>query len=57
MQNGDLVFQEVAKRREAIHQLLVNARILARQLRGVAEDNQAQSGPAPCARSTSCSTC
>ena len=46
MENGDLVFQEVTKRKEAIHRLLVNARILAKQLRGVAEDNQAQIGPA-----------
>jgi phospholipid/cholesterol/gamma-HCH transport system substrate-binding protein len=42
MANSDLVFQELQKRREAIHQLLVNARVLATQLRGVAEDNQAQ---------------
>jgi len=46
MENGDLVFQEVTKRKEAVHRLLVNARILAKQLRGVAEDNQAQLGPA-----------
>ncbi|HYF73000.1 MAG TPA: virulence factor Mce family protein, partial [Nocardioides sp.] len=29
-----------------VHLLLVNARSLARELRGVAEDNQAQIGPA-----------
>ena len=46
MENGDLVFQEVTKRKEAVHRLLVNARILAKQLRGVALDNQAQIGPA-----------
>jgi phospholipid/cholesterol/gamma-HCH transport system substrate-binding protein len=46
MANGDLVFQEVTKRKEAVHRLLVNARVLAKQLRGVAEDNQAQLGPA-----------
>jgi phospholipid/cholesterol/gamma-HCH transport system substrate-binding protein len=46
MENGDLVFQEVTKRKEAVHRLLVNARILAKQLRGVAEDNQEQIGPA-----------
>jgi len=46
MENGDLVFQEVTKRKEAVHRLLVNARVLARQLRGVAQDNQAQLGPA-----------
>jgi phospholipid/cholesterol/gamma-HCH transport system substrate-binding protein len=46
MENGDLVFQEVTKRKEAVHALLVNARILADELRGVAQDNQAQIGPA-----------
>jgi phospholipid/cholesterol/gamma-HCH transport system substrate-binding protein len=46
MENGDLVFQEVTKRKEAVHRLLVNARILAKQLRGVALDNQKQLGPA-----------
>ena len=46
MDNGDLVFQEVTKRKEAVHRLLVNARILADELRGVAQDNQAQIGPA-----------
>jgi phospholipid/cholesterol/gamma-HCH transport system substrate-binding protein len=46
MENGDLVFQEVTKRKEAVHRLLVNARVLAKQLRGVAADNQAQIGPA-----------
>ena len=46
MDNGDLVFQEVTKRKEAVHRLLVNARILADELRGVATDNQAQIGPA-----------
>jgi phospholipid/cholesterol/gamma-HCH transport system substrate-binding protein len=46
MENGDLVFQEVTKRKEAVHRLLVNARVLAKQLRGVAKDNQAQLGPA-----------
>lgn len=46
MENGDLVFQEVTKRKEAVHRLLVNARVLAKQLRGVAKDNQDQLGPA-----------
>ncbi|MDF1601958.1 MlaD family protein [Nocardioides sp. YIM 152315] len=46
MKNSDLVFQEVQQRKEAIHLLLVNARDLARQLKGVAADNQAQIGPA-----------
>jgi phospholipid/cholesterol/gamma-HCH transport system substrate-binding protein len=46
MKNSDLVFQEVQRRKEAIHLLLVNARDLADQLHGVATDNQAQIGPA-----------
>lgn len=46
MQNSSLVFDEVQSRREAIHQLLVNARALAKHLKGVATDNQAEIGPA-----------
>ena len=46
MKNSDLVFQEVRRRKQAVHLLLVNARELATQLRGVAEDNQAQMAPA-----------
>ncbi len=46
MRSSDLVFQEVESRKEAIHRLLVNARSLAVELRGVATDNQAQIGPA-----------
>jgi len=46
MKHSDLVFQEVQRRKRAVHLLLVNARSLARELRGVAEDNQAQIGPA-----------
>ncbi|KQW53101.1 virulence factor Mce family protein [Nocardioides sp. Root1257] len=46
MKNSDLVFQEVQRRKQAVHLLLVNARDLATQLRGVAEDNKAQMGPA-----------
>jgi phospholipid/cholesterol/gamma-HCH transport system substrate-binding protein len=46
MQHSSLVFKEVERRKAAIHQLLVNARELAVQLRGVATDNQAQIGPA-----------
>ncbi len=42
MQNSSLIFEEVQRRKAAIHRLLVNARILATQLRGVATDNQAQ---------------
>jgi len=46
MKNSSLVFKEVERRKEAIHRLLVNARSLATQLRGVATDNQAQLKPA-----------
>jgi len=46
MQHSSLVFKEVERRKEAIHRLLVNARELAIQLRGVATDNQAQMAPA-----------
>lgn len=46
MKNSDLVFQEVQRRKAAIHQLLVNARVLADELRGVARDNQGEIGPA-----------
>jgi phospholipid/cholesterol/gamma-HCH transport system substrate-binding protein len=46
MKNSSLVFEEVRHRKQAIHRLLVNARILATQLRGVATDNQAQLKPA-----------
>jgi phospholipid/cholesterol/gamma-HCH transport system substrate-binding protein len=46
MKQGDLVFKELIRRRTAIHDLLVNARTLGDQLRGLAQDNQAQIGPA-----------
>jgi phospholipid/cholesterol/gamma-HCH transport system substrate-binding protein len=46
MKEGDLVFQELIDRREAIHTLLVNANRLAVSLRGVATDNQKQIGAA-----------
>ena len=46
MDRSDLVFQEVQRRKAAIHRLLVNARILADELRGLARDNQAEIGPA-----------
>lgn len=46
MKSSDLVFQEVQQRKEAVHLLLVNARELAKELRGVAADNKAQMGPA-----------
>jgi phospholipid/cholesterol/gamma-HCH transport system substrate-binding protein len=46
MHNSSLIFQEVEHRKQAIHRLLVNARTLAVQLRGVATDNQTQMRPA-----------
>lgn len=46
MGSSDLVFQEVRRRKQAIHLLLVNTRSLAVELRGVATDNQQQIGPA-----------
>jgi phospholipid/cholesterol/gamma-HCH transport system substrate-binding protein len=46
MKHSDLVLQEVRQRKQAIHLLLVNARDLADQLKGVARDNQAQMAPA-----------
>jgi phospholipid/cholesterol/gamma-HCH transport system substrate-binding protein len=46
MDRSDLVFQELQRRKAAIHRLLVNARILADELRGLARDNQAEIGPA-----------
>jgi phospholipid/cholesterol/gamma-HCH transport system substrate-binding protein len=42
MKSGELVFQELIARRDAIHALLINAQRLAVQLRGIATDNQAQ---------------
>jgi phospholipid/cholesterol/gamma-HCH transport system substrate-binding protein len=56
MQHSSLVFKEVERRKDAIHRLLVNARELALQLRGVATDNQAQLAPRS-SRSTACSAC
>lgn len=46
MAEGRLVFDEITKRRQAIHRLLVSARTMARELRGLAEDNQEQIQPA-----------
>jgi phospholipid/cholesterol/gamma-HCH transport system substrate-binding protein len=46
MKQGDLVFQELQARKEAIHRLLVGARQLAVSLKGIADDNQAEIGPA-----------
>ena len=46
MRHSDLVFKELQSRKRAVHRLLVNARILAIELRGVATDNEDQIGPA-----------
>jgi phospholipid/cholesterol/gamma-HCH transport system substrate-binding protein len=46
MHSGDLVLRELRMRKRAIHALLVNARTLAVQLQGVADDNRVQLGPA-----------
>ncbi len=46
MKQGDLIFKELINRRQAIHSLLVNSRALAVQLRGLAQDNEKQIGPA-----------
>lgn len=46
MEHADLVFQELTDRQEAVHNLLVNARSLAREMRGLAKDNEEQIGPA-----------
>ena len=46
MKQGDQVFQELQARKEAIHRLLVGARDLATSLQGIAQDNQAEIGPA-----------
>jgi phospholipid/cholesterol/gamma-HCH transport system substrate-binding protein len=46
MRHSSLVFKEVERRKAAIHRLLVNARELAIQLRGIASDNQARMAPA-----------
>ncbi|HWI42554.1 MAG TPA: MlaD family protein [Nocardioides sp.] len=46
MKSSSLVFKELTRRRQAVHALLVNARSLARELRGLAKDNEAQIAPA-----------
>jgi phospholipid/cholesterol/gamma-HCH transport system substrate-binding protein len=46
MKHSDLVFKELQKRKAAVHTLLVNARSLADELKGVATDNAKQIGPA-----------
>ncbi|MFL6072170.1 MAG: MCE family protein [Mycobacteriales bacterium] len=44
--DANLVLDEVHKRRDVIHQLLVNTDELSRQLTGLVADNQQQLGPA-----------
>lgn len=46
MKQGDLVFQELQARKEAIHRLLVGARQLSVALKGIADDNRAEIGAA-----------
>jgi phospholipid/cholesterol/gamma-HCH transport system substrate-binding protein len=46
MKDSSLVFDELDKRRAAIDRLLRNARALAVQLKGLAEDNEDEIGPA-----------
>lgn len=46
MKEGQLVFAELQNRKDSIHRLLVNARRLATSLKGIADDNRAQIGPA-----------
>lgn len=46
MGSSELVFEELQRRKAAISRLLVNAEALARQLRGLALDNQQQLAPA-----------
>jgi virulence factor Mce-like protein len=43
--DGDLVLREVASRRAVIHQLLINTVVLAQQVSGLIQDNQAKLGP------------
>jgi phospholipid/cholesterol/gamma-HCH transport system substrate-binding protein len=46
MRQASQVFRELEARKAAIHSLLVNARQMAVQLKGIADDNQRQIGPA-----------
>ncbi|HEY6739571.1 MAG TPA: MlaD family protein [Actinopolymorphaceae bacterium] len=46
VRDGDLLLREIERRRDLIHRLLVNARTLSRQVRGLVRDNQAQLEPA-----------
>ncbi|AXT84359.1 virulence factor Mce family protein [Aeromicrobium sp. A1-2] len=45
MKQADLVFQELQQRKQAIHDLLVNANDLAVQLKGLVKDNEKQLRP------------
>jgi phospholipid/cholesterol/gamma-HCH transport system substrate-binding protein len=46
MQRGSEVFEELQSRKQAIHRLLVGARTLADSLKGIADDNREEIGPA-----------
>ena len=46
MKQGDVVFDELQSRKQAIHRLLVGARQLAVSLKGIADDNRDEIGPA-----------
>jgi phospholipid/cholesterol/gamma-HCH transport system substrate-binding protein len=46
MKQGNEVFEELQARKESIHRLLVDARRLAVALKGIADDNRAEIGPA-----------
>lgn len=46
MREGNLVFQELIERRQAIHELLTEATALSDQLSGLVRDNRAQITPA-----------
>jgi phospholipid/cholesterol/gamma-HCH transport system substrate-binding protein len=46
MKQGDVVFDELQSRKQAIHRLLVGARQLAISLKGIADDNRNEIGPA-----------
>jgi phospholipid/cholesterol/gamma-HCH transport system substrate-binding protein len=45
VKQGDLILQELKRRREAVHTLLLNTGVLAQQLGGLVDDNQAQLKP------------
>ncbi|GAB2715669.1 MCE family protein [Streptomyces bullii] len=46
VKDGDLLFKEISKRREAIHKLLKSSAALGVELSGLVEDNREQIGPA-----------